>query len=579
MRKNIEFTADKNSPLGRFFIMISFLVILVLTPGTYILLNYLSQHENSATELNDSWDVSYHGNDYSGVDLNTFIFDDLKRNDTVTMSRMIPADIPQRATLLIYEHFHDIVLTLDGEEFYRAETELYEAGEILGNGFHTVSLPNEAAGKTLTVTMRTSEKDAFKSIVAPKIWDADSFRRDYSSEKIYSMSLAFFFIIMGFALTFLGFLMVPRKIFGPIDILHLTCIALFSAAFGVYMLCELDIMELFSDNIVFQGFLKYFTFYMLPVFFLGYNIVDEDGKIDTWKNKIVGPMWAMYFALFILSVSLHLNFRISMRSLQPIENILLVIAVGVVMYIRIWDAVHGIKRYAASTYATILLGIVGVLAVVRYTFTSGKGGLKNSPISANVLYIAVLAFVFALIYDFMVNAVTVTREKERVRIFSKLAFSDALTGINNRQAVERYFDELDNDEKPYTVVQFDLNNLKKANDRFGHDAGDNYICKFAEILQEKYGEHGFVARNGGDEFILVVETADKETKKWLASSLENLNADLSKIDTGYEGLTLSTSYGAYSSLKGSARLPIRDALRTADARMYRMKKEMHAERI
>ena len=57
---------------------------------------------------------------------------------------------------------------------------------------------------------------------------------------------------------------------------------------------------------------------------------------------------------------------------------------------------------------------------------------------------------------------------------------------------------------------FDLNNLRIINNRLGHDQGDAYIRSFAVQLRKALPEEYFAGRDGGDEFIAVLECVDHE---------------------------------------------------------------------
>ncbi len=106
----------------------------------------------------------------------------------------------------------------------------------------------------------------------------------------------------------------------------------------------------------------------------------------------------------------------------------------------------------------------------------------------------------------------VAKEKDRARkaeIFVELSKKDLHTGLSNRNA---YYSLL-NAQKDYTncgIVVFDLNDLKKCNDTYGHEVGDNYIKTAATIIGFVFNNEGKTFRIGGDEFCAVVEDATIE---------------------------------------------------------------------
>ncbi len=82
---------------------------------------------------------------------------------------------------------------------------------------------------------------------------------------------------------------------------------------------------------------------------------------------------------------------------------------------------------------------------------------------------------------------------------------DALTGLKNRKAI----DLLAKDEKAYvkngfTIFYLDLNKFKPINDEYGHDTGDLLLKAFAGRLARAFDANSFVARAGGDEFVVVI---------------------------------------------------------------------------
>ena len=108
----------------------------------------------------------------------------------------------------------------------------------------------------------------------------------------------------------------------------------------------------------------------------------------------------------------------------------------------------------------------------------------------------------------------VSSAAERQALTARLqraAFTDSLTGLHNRHALDRHLARvLDcaNVERSRVAVFFcDLDGFKLANDRHGHSWGDDLLVSAAEHLRTITGQDTFVARQGGDEFVVVLERA------------------------------------------------------------------------
>lgn len=86
------------------------------------------------------------------------------------------------------------------------------------------------------------------------------------------------------------------------------------------------------------------------------------------------------------------------------------------------------------------------------------------------------------------------------------ALHDALTGLPNRRYLDQQLASLDVLDRPgqqLTVLHMDLDRFKEINDTMGHGAGDAILRNVAEALRANVREEDFVARIGGDEFVIV----------------------------------------------------------------------------
>ncbi|MBN1459896.1 MAG: GGDEF domain-containing protein [Armatimonadetes bacterium] len=105
----------------------------------------------------------------------------------------------------------------------------------------------------------------------------------------------------------------------------------------------------------------------------------------------------------------------------------------------------------------------------------------------------------------------------------KLAVTDPLTGILNRREVERRLSqELERAaryDRSLAFLMVDVDDLKTVNDEFGHAAGDEVLCAFAEAAKTVVRTSDLVGRMGGDEFALVLPESDAKQAEALAERL------------------------------------------------------------
>lgn len=90
------------------------------------------------------------------------------------------------------------------------------------------------------------------------------------------------------------------------------------------------------------------------------------------------------------------------------------------------------------------------------------------------------------------------------------AFTDTLTGLKNRRAMDHVLGRLVNGQLPFAVMHIDLDYFKAVNDTLGHAAGDHVLQAVARIMVEETRETDTVARVGGDEFTLILPDVQGE---------------------------------------------------------------------
>ena len=123
---------------------------------------------------------------------------------------------------------------------------------------------------------------------------------------------------------------------------------------------------------------------------------------------------------------------------------------------------------------------------------------------------------------------------------------DALTKLYNRRSANRKLDMIISHYKtngsPYSIAIGDIDFFKKVNDTYGHDGGDVVLQAVATILQTNMKKKGFVARWGGEEFLLAFDKTDLVTAE---QCLEDILNEIRALIIDYEGreIRLTMSFG------------------------------------
>lgn len=99
----------------------------------------------------------------------------------------------------------------------------------------------------------------------------------------------------------------------------------------------------------------------------------------------------------------------------------------------------------------------------------------------------------------------ITERREAERMLERLAFEDPLTRAPNRRAFAAALEDRCSESSPMAVLYIDLDGFKSINDRYGHGAGDELLCHTARRLLSTVREGDIVARQAGDEFLVLLE--------------------------------------------------------------------------
>lgn len=184
---------------------------------------------------------------------------------------------------------------------------------------------------------------------------------------------------------------------------------------------------------------------------------------------------------------------------------------------------------------------------------------QRGAIALGVALIAVLGFL-------------VGRQIVRTRRLRVLALTDELTGVANRRRIEVLGEDAVAqsriDERPLSVVTFDIDGFKDINDRHGHLVGDRVLARVAEACQNALRQFDELGRIGGEEFVVLLPDSDVDAARQVA---ERLRAGVEALDfsDAAPGLRVTISLGVTALAPRDAGLA--DVLARADQALYQAK--------
>ncbi len=159
-----------------------------------------------------------------------------------------------------------------------------------------------------------------------------------------------------------------------------------------------------------------------------------------------------------------------------------------------------------------------------------------------------------------------------------LISQDALSGVNNRVSFHKYINNvfISREHNGAYIIFIDSDKFKEINDTYGHLEGDDAIRIVGKTLKSIAGEtNSFVARIGGDEFVLVVNTQDESKVETIIKSVNyELEERLIFQDKQYE-ITVSSGYVKVMPNEKN----IKELLAKADDKMYQNKRSKSKEDV
>ena len=161
-----------------------------------------------------------------------------------------------------------------------------------------------------------------------------------------------------------------------------------------------------------------------------------------------------------------------------------------------------------------------------------------------------------------------------LEIQSSEIYSDALTGLNNRRRMEMFLQDMihnASDENPFRIHMIDVNDFKQVNDKFGHIAGDRALQLVADALRNVSDKlHGFCARYGGDEFVLIV-SGEAKVQELIQNEVKSMRESCADL---LPQLTVCTG----SAVCRSGAMTATQLIEKADEQLYIQKEIYHGRK-
>ena len=441
------------------------------------------------------------------------------------------------------------------------------AGRQIGDVYYCVPLPDGAWDGTIRIVCRITENNTFCRLLRPAaVSQIDSIRYfffRYSFNPIFFVSMFMVFFVCFFLLLFYPSRHPARR--------QGIWLSLFCMLLSLWFLAGNGFLFTVMDNIPVSANAEYVALFAMPIAFgMFLRAMSTDSRDRRWLS--IGSGY--FLGLFVLASYLNFNTRtFHYHALLPLLHGSILAALAPI-FIRLFRLMRTQGRsQRLSRMMLIIAGVVSMLELTRYALAPRLGG-EAVLRSISAFGIIVLSGTFLVGY---LSRLTQLYDEERNQEFlQRMAYVDMLTGLSNRACCQAELEQLERERiQPYSLVFFDVNRLKYANDTFGHEMGDRLLRYVAASLQATFWEQRICGRWGGDEFLVCLAGADTAQKDRL---LQKFQEEVQRANRQNSfPFPISVAFGSADSTAQSP-LPWDLAVKIADQRMYEHKREDHIAR-
>lgn len=556
---------SKKTVLKTIWIVFVLISILVWIPQIDKLLTKDYAAMSKCVLLDDAWDITINEDLYQNVLLTDFHFPAVRKGDTITMQRALPCDWGLVEGVLRFYVRHDAVrIYVDEELIYEYGYDRLAEKKTLGSGYQFIKFPNEYQGKQLRIQLVMAEDEVFTKFDSVRLYEWENAYRVLITENRLALFCGSFLILFGLivsVITIFALLFSTKYV-------RLFCISLFAICMGLWSLSYYNVMLIFAIPLYSISLINYLVLYLAPIPLTIY-IYEEVANLRYRPLKV---FYWIFFVTELISVltavTLHtLNLVHLAGMFQYMQIIMLV---GLLFFLLVLIMNLKISRYESRLSVVGLLIVIGCVAYDMLGYNSGRYFGKDYFNLRGVTSSGIMIFICILFISFYIEMTQKMMEQKEGDFLIKSAYTDELTQLHNRRYCMEYMNKLKEERNfKYTVICFDLNNLKTVNDTYGHAKGDVLIRSAAEVIAETFERYGVVARMGGDEFVAVIGTADEEK---LNTLMEDFVQNIDRKNRVIKDLNMSIAYGYASGSQSDS--DIEKVYQIADDRMYEKKKQM-----
>lgn len=511
--------------------------------------------------LDNGWDVYLDGERLASSISLPYAFPKPLIGKTCTVTTILPSVFPNNNTCINVESsMAALDVFLEGEKIYSLEGpgKGWALPVFGGNFANFIRIPNGAKGKRLTIEYHFTSNTPFAgSIQAPVMGSKASLillkHKQWPS------------LVFGYTLLFVGFIciVVPLGMHRGRERDSFLYFGWLQASLGAWVFSQSTSKLLIIRNPALPMNLSFIALYLLPYFLVTY----------VCKSYAVGnSVKLMRKVSYLFPLAYIAGGMLQLFGIYQYTDLLVVsgLCLGIFMLILLGMLIRcHMKGRAKLTSFLIAMGILLTTIVIEEVLL-----IFNIKLDSPILLHFGMSLSAAILFwhsTKILNEKTRSILKEQVLL--SMAYTDSLTGLNNRSAYEKRIEEISSPSgKPEVtgVLVMDINDLKVINDTKGHKAGDLALQDFTVSMLKLLPEKAELFRIGGDEFVAFIPTIRDD-------HLENLSKTITEHFKIRKNIyTVAVGWDLYIPKKKEKFIHV---IHRADSAMYECKANMKLERV
>lgn len=470
-------------------------------------------------------------------------------DQTLEFSCPLSSEHADEQVLLLQSHWPDYDIAVDHQTVYSA------AGGQTGP-VHLFLLP---AGNTLTIRFFCESSAAVQAIQQSKILvgDRGGMYQKLIRENLYAILFAAFAVILSIVSIYVGFRMKGKQTDGLFK--SLLSLGAYVLCAGIWVLTDSRILLLITQRSGLVELISFIAFFTLPIPLLQFS-----KSMFSAKKGMLEVLQHLFAGMLLLFAGNHMWRFMATEAMLVAEHVLMAVTIMLMLY-------SGFQELRRRRNKKLLLVVIGYVvfclcSLIALLFFY----LGNSLLYSKLYVLGILGFILLLADSAWIAVYEQIQQNANVAVYAKMAYLDMMTGMGNRAAFMKEVQQSSAaDALAYIVV--DINNLKKVNDELGHQKGDELIVQISDCIKRAVTD-GSCYRIGGDEFVISLKGADRET---VLACTARIRKEIQDADAQNE-LPISAALGCAWSGEPAADP---DAIfRQADHAMYEEKRRMKVGR-